>query len=282
MRQQDANRTREWLEKTAGQTYVTQATSYHGGGIGQYREAQNAELRQVSRVDWADLQRLIEGEAIVLFGGRRIYAKLFHAKVDTSGPIRLNRPLMLAAPRLEEIQAGSDMTARIVDNLLTGRVALGAEEPETPTLSALLQAFRDGADQGRPMAACARAAIDAAGQDQRQQIKAGALNQHDSSDAEPPVTDLLPMLEAASLRRVSQSNNIDTSPVTPVNADLMRTLMAIEMHANSTPHAARRNCLAAIADRDAALPDQKIARPAPLQRETFIAMIEHFISNIEH
>ena len=38
MRQQDANRTREWLEKTAGQTFVTQATTYQGGSVGQYRE----------------------------------------------------------------------------------------------------------------------------------------------------------------------------------------------------------------------------------------------------
>ena len=34
MRQQDANRTRQWIEDTAGKTYVTQATSYQGGGDG--------------------------------------------------------------------------------------------------------------------------------------------------------------------------------------------------------------------------------------------------------
>ena len=91
MRQQEANRTREWLQKTAGETTVTQATSYHGGGAGQYREAQHAEVKQVSRVDWQDLQNLLEGEAVVLFGGRRIYAKVFYAKLDTSGPTRLCR-----------------------------------------------------------------------------------------------------------------------------------------------------------------------------------------------
>jgi intracellular multiplication protein IcmO len=53
-------------------------------------------MRQVARVDWNDLQRLIEGDAIILFGGRRVYAKLFHAVIDTSGRMRLNRPVMLA------------------------------------------------------------------------------------------------------------------------------------------------------------------------------------------
>jgi intracellular multiplication protein IcmO len=70
MRQQDSGRTREWLEKTAGQTNVTQATSYQGAADGAYREARHTEVRIVSRVDWNDLTSLIEGEAIVLFGSR--------------------------------------------------------------------------------------------------------------------------------------------------------------------------------------------------------------------
>ena len=72
MRQQDSGRTRDYIEKTAGQTNVTQATSYQGSSDGNYREARHAEVRTISRVDWNDLTSLIEGEAIVLFGGRRI------------------------------------------------------------------------------------------------------------------------------------------------------------------------------------------------------------------
>ena len=85
MRQQDSGRTREWIEKTAGQTNVTQATSYQGSEDGNYREARHAEVRTVSRVDWNDLTSLIEGEAIVLFGGRRVYARVFHAQIDDKG-----------------------------------------------------------------------------------------------------------------------------------------------------------------------------------------------------
>ena len=59
MRQQDSGRTREWIEKTAGQTNVTQATSYQGSEDGNYREARHAEVRTVSRVDWNDLTSLI-------------------------------------------------------------------------------------------------------------------------------------------------------------------------------------------------------------------------------
>ncbi len=76
MCQQDSGRTRDWLEKTAAQTNVTQATSYQGASDGTYREARHAEVRTVSRVDGNDLTSLIEGEAIVLFGGRRIYTRV--------------------------------------------------------------------------------------------------------------------------------------------------------------------------------------------------------------
>ena len=41
---------------------------------GAYPATRSAEVRPVARVDWHDLHILIEGEAIVLFGGRRIYA----------------------------------------------------------------------------------------------------------------------------------------------------------------------------------------------------------------
>ena len=111
MRQQDANRTRQWIEDTAGKTYVTQAMSYQGGGTGEYAETRSAEVREVAGVDWRDLQSLIEGEAIILFGGRRIYAKLFHAEIDTRGPMRLNRPVALAPPDVE-IAEGDERACR--------------------------------------------------------------------------------------------------------------------------------------------------------------------------
>ena len=86
MRQQDSGRTREWLEKTAGQTYVTQATAYQGADDGVYREARQAEVRQVSRVDWSDLTSQIEGEAIVLWRGRRVYGACFTPRSMTLAP----------------------------------------------------------------------------------------------------------------------------------------------------------------------------------------------------
>ena len=95
----------------------------------------------MSRIDWRDLQNLLEGEAIVMFGGRRIYAKVFYAKLDTSGPTRLNRPIMLSAPRSEEILGDVRTTKTIIGNLVSGRTAGPDRVEESPPLTAMPDRF---------------------------------------------------------------------------------------------------------------------------------------------
>ena len=160
MRQQDANRTRQWIEDTAGKTYVTQATSYQGGGTGEYAETRSAEVREVSGVDWRDLQSLIEGEAIILFGGRRIYAKLFHAEIDTRGPMRLNRPVALAPPDVESLKAASEHVGAVL-KALEGGLGTGKTK-RSATLAAMLGAFQHAAAAGQGGDACVEAALEAA------------------------------------------------------------------------------------------------------------------------
>jgi intracellular multiplication protein IcmO len=71
------------------------------------------------------------------------------------------------------------------------------------------------------------------------------------------VTDLLPMLEATSA--ASLLGGADPGmPATPVNADTMRMLMAIEASAWDSPQAARRASLAALAERDRARENRQV------------------------
>ncbi|WP_158803511.1 type IV secretory system conjugative DNA transfer family protein [Acidisoma sp. L85] len=278
MRQQEANRTREWLQKTAGETAVMQATTYHGGGVGQYREAQHAEVRQVSRVDWQDLQNLLEGEAVVLFGGRRIYAKVFHAKLDTSGPTRLNRPIMLAAPQKADIRADVGRVQTIVENLVSGRTSGPDRVEESEILTVMLDAFAARAKERQPIAACAAAAIDVAGAKHIAMLRAGHVNPDGGEEAEPPVTDLLPMLETMSACGFTAA--VDPGmPTSPISADDMRMLVNIETSASGSPQVGRRNSLAALAERDGAREDRSTpARPseisAPILLEWITALID--------
>ena len=139
MRQQESGRTREWLDKTAGQTYVTQATSYQGAPDGAYRETRHAEIRPVSRIDWNDLTSLEPGEAIVLFGGRRIYARVFHAKIDDAGWKRLGRTIMLPLPDRGQVQKRLDRADAMAGLIERGALTIGQEEEVSPALGALIE-----------------------------------------------------------------------------------------------------------------------------------------------
>ena len=164
MRQQDSGRTREWLEKTAGQAWVTHATSYQGALEGaSYREAQNVDVRQVNRVDWQDYQNLLPGEAIVLLGGRRVYAKLFYVQLDITGRPRLNRPLTLEAPDPLTIRGPAERAAAVRDRIEDGLLFGNREPPLGEVLNLMVSTLAAEVAAGATAAACIAAAVDAAG-----------------------------------------------------------------------------------------------------------------------
>jgi len=236
MRQQDANRTRDFIEKTAGQTYVTQATSFQGGSDGVYREAQQAEMRQVSRIDWNDLQTLLEGEAIVLFGGRRIYAKLFYAKVNANGLIRLNAPLMLAAPALELVYDRHSQTKALADVIAAGDLTLDQATPLSPVLQAMIDGFKQPNDadvEGR--VASAIEAVEAVEPDPRP----------DGLHAEPPEGDFRHMLgEVAEGRSAEVAGQVRATGGAP--PEVVAQVAEIERLAGASSAVARRNSLDAV------------------------------------
>ncbi len=164
MKLQEGSETRKYVEDTAGQIEVTQQTSYNATDGGGYRDAQHAEVRRVSRVDWKDLKGLIEGEAIVLFGNRRVYAKLFYAKLDVrGGRLRLNRPAVLRPPALDVIERTAARTASIRALIESGGAQASPSQVDTgPVLAAIVEGFRRERQAGKPLADCVQAAIMAA------------------------------------------------------------------------------------------------------------------------
>jgi intracellular multiplication protein IcmO len=254
MRQQDANRTRAWIEETAGKTYVAQATSYQSGGTGEYAESRSAEVREVAGVDWRDLQSLIEGEAIILFGGRRIYAKLFHAEIDMAGPMRLNRPIPLSSPDVEALKVLSDEVGAALKALEQG---LGTRRTKrSTTLAAMLNAFRDAAAAGQGGEACVEAAIEAARQHPMTEAEIEALK---------PDSPLEAMLTAAA-RRPPRAPIAPPAPYVPVegSADAaLEALESVEAAAGSPRREARKAAGALLAAGQAIERSPGAEAPAP-------------------
>ena len=138
MRLQEGSETRKYIEQTAGDTHVTQASSFQSNLGGDFHEAPHAEVRQVSRVNWSDLRSLIEGEAIIVFGKDRVYAKLFYAHLDPRGAMRLNRPIVLPLPEIGRLKEEHRRSSTAADALVKGRAAGRVETSSSPTLEALI------------------------------------------------------------------------------------------------------------------------------------------------
>jgi intracellular multiplication protein IcmO len=277
MRQQDAYRTREWIEKTAGQTYVTQALSYHGSAEGAYREAQAAELRQVARVDWQDLQKQIEGEAIVLFGGRRIYAKVFHAALPGGGPIRLNRALVLPAPDAAD-QDRAERIANLRARILAGELIGSGEDPDQRDPSeAILEAFLDGmgAAETGDLPERVAAGLSVAAGPIAAELERHAAEVAVAAPARPPtqavVTELDPMLDGREGTPPDTARS--PAPSDPINVRCFALLAAAELRASASQDQARAQALATMGARDAAAAAILLPEPPATEPAAFVAYV---------
>ena len=238
MRLQDGNETRRYVEQTAGDTNVVQVNAYRANDIGGYREARHAEVRRTPRIDWNDLRSQIEGEAIILFGTKRIYAKLFRAEVDPDGPMRLNRPVALRPPDLSQAGTASRHIEEIREAILKGWARPDGERSDNRAVHMLVEAFRNGLDAGETLDAAIDTAIDATAdvplpaQQPVDEWKPGEV-----PAAQP--TELDPMLRSAADHPATQGDDglAATAPVT--DADKQRGLARIEELAGSSAPNAR-------------------------------------------
>jgi intracellular multiplication protein IcmO len=275
MRQQDSGRTRDYIEKTAGQTNVTQATSYQGSSDGNYREARHAEVRTISRVDWNDLTSLIEGEAIVLFGGRRIYARVFHAKIDDTGPKRIGRSLMLQPPDGNELRARLERAGQVAAAIETGKLMVGSSVALSSGLAALLRGFSAAARGGNTAPDCVRKAL------------AEIANLPDSDlpgrPAPPgdgtPVTSLTPMLSVSS-KHVFAGPEQASLRNEPIDDRLLRRIAEVERASGVGETMLHGAGLSILADRDEALAETVVVEPPSMSAEVLEKRINAIIEQL--
>ena len=275
MRQQDSGRTRDYIEKTAGQTNVTQATSYQGSSDGNYREARHAEVRTISRVDWNDLTSLIEGEAIVLFGGRRIYARVFHAKIDDTGPKRIGRSLMLQPPDANELRARLERAGQIAAAIETGKLMVGSNVALSPGLAALLRGFSTAARSGSTAHDCARNALAEIANLPDSDLPARPAPPADGT----PVTSLTPMLSVSS-KHVFAGPDQAGLPNEPIDDRLLRGIAEIERASGVGETMLRGAGLSILADRDEALAETVIVEPPSMSAEALEMHIKAVIEQL--
>ena len=178
---------------------------------------------------------MIEGEAIILFGGRRIHAKLFHADVAAAGPMRLNRCLTLPAPNVEKIEAETACVGAMVTRVERGLGTDARRAERSPPLNGMVQAFSRAAAAGRSADVCVAEALRAAGE------QAPVAPPAEQSIEQTFAT----MLEkAATARHEIAPNGSGDALIEPADLETIDKLVAVERAAcadeNGAREAARR------------------------------------------
>jgi intracellular multiplication protein IcmO len=282
MRLQDGSETRRYVEQTAGDSNVMQVSAYHADDIGGYREASHAEMTRRPRIEWNDLRDLIEGEAIILFGTKRIYAKLFRAVVDPDGPMRLNRPVALPAPDVTRAGAASRHIEQIREAILKGWARPDGERSENQSVHVLIETFREALSAGDALDDALDAAIEGAAAvylpESREQLD-GDLKPGEIPAAQP--TDLDPMLRSAGDHPATQGDAEEAATAAVTDAYQQRALARVEELAGSSAPNARIAAKETLAARDIGSMDDDVRPPPPLAPEALRAILDELISDLE-
>jgi intracellular multiplication protein IcmO len=275
MRQAEAGRTREWLENAAGKTFVTQASSYIGGNDGSYREAKQAEVRPISRVDWNDLTSLIEGEAIILFGGRRIYATLFHAQIDDSGTKRVGRTLMLREPQPKQLLSRFALIDEMVSRIEHGSLKNWGLYGKSPALTALAKGFKEAAGEGKTPQEAASAALQALAGLELADLPPRPTAPSDGT----PVTAVFAMMEQAGAQPIP-ARPAKGYPQEPIDKTIARGLLAIEFAHSRDDADAMAAAALSMTERDAAMASVIEIEPPAITEEKFVAALTRLLAHL--
>lgn len=275
MRQAEAGRTREWLQNAAGQTFVTQASSYIGSEDGNYREARSAEVRPISRVDWNDLTSLIEGEAIILFGGRRIYATLFHARIDDSGVKRVGRTLMLREPDPKELRARFALVDEMAGRIERGSLRFSGFHDRSPALAAMVRAFAASAGDGKaPQQAASAALRRLAG------LEAADLPPRPLAPADgTPVTAIYAMMKQAGTQSIPAPVAAGY-PREPIDKKVARALLEIELAHAGDAAEARVASTRSMTERDVAMASVSEVDPPKISEQDMVTALNRLIAHL--
>jgi intracellular multiplication protein IcmO len=275
MRQAESGRTREWLQKAAGETFVTQATSYVGNDDGNYREGKTAEVRPISRVDWNDLTSLIEGEAIILFGGRRIYATLFHAMIDDSGAKRVGRTLMLREPDPNEMRARFALVDEMAGRIERGSLKFSGLHDKSPALTALVKAFIQGGSDGKPPLEAASAALRTLAGLPATDLPPPPLAPADGT----PVTAIYAMMKQAGTQPIP-APVADGYPQEPFDMKVARGLLEIERAHAGDAAEARLALMLSMTERDVAMASFPEVDPPKITEADMVATLNRLIAHL--
>jgi len=229
MRLQEGGETRSYVEKTAGTMQVTQSASFRN--TSEYTNASvvsdNAEIREVNRVSWADVRKLKPGEAILVFGSRLVHARIPYTKLDMAGAVRRNRPCVLLPPPLPDLVKDSTAVIMACKALLSGAGTSDAGHAGmSEGLQLLLANYGRELATGAPVAEASQRAAVSLPADLPVSALPSAVEDAEALDAKSHA--FSGMLRAAEIDTLEDASPAPAMVTVAVDSEVMKQLVLVE------------------------------------------------------
>ena len=229
MRLQEGGETRSYVEKTAGTMQVTQSGSFRN--TSEYTNASvasdNAEIREVNRVAWADVRKLKPGEAILVFGSRLVHARIPYTKMDMTGAVRRNRPCILPPPHLPDLHKDSAAVTMARKALLDdGGTSDAGHAGLSKGLQLLLANYGRELAAGVPAAEAGKSAAASLPDDLPVPAMPSAAEDAEAVDAKPHA--FSGMLRAAEIDALKDATPAPAAVSVAVDSEMLKQLVLVE------------------------------------------------------
>lgn len=147
MKLEDPQETWEFFNKAAGETYVTNVSSFQmnpGSLTMNYMDSRNTSVDRRQRIELLDLKDQREGEAHIFFKSRIIRAEMFYANPKPIHTLRLSHLLKIDTPPANELIALNERLNRfskIFKNYKSESVATKPNEDITILSHAFMESY---------------------------------------------------------------------------------------------------------------------------------------------
>ncbi|WP_254813438.1 type IV secretory system conjugative DNA transfer family protein [Xanthomonas campestris] len=135
---EDPTETWEMIQAMGGEALISTLSDYDldvDGVAGGYMEGTSVKVERVKRIDLQDLQRQVEGEVHMLFGGDIIRGRIFYADPPSTSEFRLNHFIKVLPPSTEGILSLKIDARRYIDQLHEPEIAFANQRPDDPYFS---------------------------------------------------------------------------------------------------------------------------------------------------
>ena len=282
MRLQEGGETRSYVEKTAGTMQVTQSSSFRN--TSEYTNASvvsdNAEVREVNRVNWADVRKLKPGEAIAVFGQRLVHVRAPYTKLDMAGVVRRNRPCILLPPHLPDLHKDGAAVAMANKALLGGAGTSDAgHDGISEGLQLLLANYGRELAAGLPVVEASRHAAVSLPADLPVSDLPSAAEDAAALDAKPHA--FSGMLRAAEIDALEDASTPPAMVAVAVDSEVMKQLVLVERAGGLTVPEAKGAARAAVSLYATGMQAPQPSHLPTIPHERLVEMIEELASAVE-